>query len=59
MIRKLVNILIILTVVAVLYKLFGGDLGLAFTTVFNKVVEIVDSISDWILELGFLQKFLD
>lgn len=57
MIRKLFRGIIIAVAVVALYKLFGGDIGAAASAIFSKIVDIVMSISDWVIEQPIIKNF--
>lgn len=50
MIRSIASFIGALILIAAVYKIFGGDLGLALSTVAGFVIDIADAGSDVILE---------
>lgn len=47
MLMKIVKWLVIATVVFAIYKIVGGNLGLAMTAFFDFLYDVVDRTSDW------------
>jgi hypothetical protein len=50
MIRSIVSTIGVIILVVAVYKIFGGDVGLAITTAANFVIDIADAGSDVVLE---------
>jgi len=50
MIRSILSTIGVIILVVAIYKIFGGDIGLAISTAANVVIDVADAGSDVLLE---------
>lgn len=50
MVRSILSTLGVIILIVAVYKIFGGDIGLAISTAANVVIDVADAGSDVLLE---------